>query len=109
MLGFCEKHGVVSGNQLATKSDFSDVLLQSRLNLELNRMLSCGTCLKSMLLLWQLHLLDEILPTHASYLRLHKTSRSADSESLLWSCMSATYQVVVNVSFPPASLGIMAA
>ncbi|KAA6424894.1 MAG: polynucleotide adenylyltransferase family, partial [Trebouxia sp. A1-2] len=48
----------------------------SRLNLEANRMLSCGTCLKSTLLLWQLHLLDEVLPTHASYLRLHKTSRT---------------------------------
>ena len=107
MLG--NKHGDVSGYQLTTKSDFSAVLLQSRLNLEAYRLLSCGSCVKSMLLLWQLHLLDEILPTHASYLRLHKTSRSADSESLLWSCMSATYQVVVKVSFPPASLGTMAA
>lgn len=73
------KSGVVSGNQLTTKRHYSDVLLQSRLNLEANRMLSCGTCLKSTLLLWQLHLLDEVLPTHASYLRLHKTSRSAAS------------------------------
>ena len=83
MLG--NKYGFVSGYQLATKSDASAVLLQSRLNLETMRILSCGTCLKSMLLLWQLHLLDEILPTHASYLRLHKTSRSAASQSVqLW-------------------------
>ncbi len=94
------KYSVVSGYQLTTKIDFSAVL-QSRLNLELNRMLSCGTCLKSMLLLWQLHMLDEILPTHASYLRLHKTSRSV--ASMLWSCMSATYQVVVSVPLLPAS------
>lgn len=95
------KYGVVSGYQLTAKIEFSAVL-QSRLNLELNRMLSCGTCLKSMLLLWQLHMLDEILPTHASYLRLHKTSRSV--ASMLWSCMSATHRVVVSVSLPPASL-----
>ncbi|DBA75891.1 TPA: hypothetical protein ACH3X1_010285 [Trebouxia sp. C0004] len=48
----------------------------SRLYLETSRMFSCGTCVKSVLLLWQLHLLDEILPTHASYLRLHKISRT---------------------------------
>lgn len=95
-----KKYGVVSGYQLTTKIDFSAVL-QSRLNLESNRMLSSGTCLKSMLLLWQLHMLDEILPTHASYLRLHKTSRSV--ASMLWSSMSATYQIVVSVSLPPAS------
>lgn len=95
------KNDVIPGYQLSTKIDFSAVL-QSRLNLELNRMLSCGTCLKSMLLLWQLHMLDEILPTHASYLRLHKTSRSV--VSMLWSSISATCQVVVSVSLPPASL-----
>lgn len=69
----------ISTETMATIRQLAHQLLsvnQSRLNLETMRILSCGTCLKSMLLLWQLHLLDEILPTHASYLRLHKTSRT---------------------------------
>lgn len=70
---------VISTETMAAIRQLAPRLLRvnpSRLNLEANRMLSCGTCLESMLLLWQLHLLDQILPTHASYLRLHKTSRT---------------------------------